>query len=277
MYLNLAGVLDMGYKVDISAAFINHPTDERVLKYSFRAMTWRDSEMYTDVSEADTPEDAFAALVASRKAPTPKPFINQYKDKEVVQIIEPDDPEWSLSIYSPNMREYRDIVTHRTHPKAITGELQLVKSKAGDCKELYFEGRNDLLKMQPRDLITLSYNEKALFYGPVVRHRHHEDPTPSRIRILGPRNNLEGNLLDWNKPLQGRLSVQDFISEVFKQTFKGPVSHNPDKIQVHNRFVELDQQILLPVSNILDQLVLKLPDGRWGVDAEGELFLYSHG
>ncbi len=84
-------------------------------------------------------------------------------------------------------------------------------------------------------------------------------------------------MLDLNKIIQGRLSVQTFISEISKQAsaFKGPVTYNLEKIQAHNRLVEFDQQSLLPVSAILDQLVLKLPNGRWGVDAEGELFLYS--
>jgi hypothetical protein len=279
MYLNLAGHLDMGYKVEISTAFIDHPTDESVLKYGFRAMTWRDDEMYKNVSEADTPEGAFAGMVASLKTPARKPFINQYEDKEVVQTIELDDPEWSLSLYSPNMRmdDPPESITYKTHPKAITGKFQVVKSKAGDCKKLCFEGRNNLLNIGILSLVTLWYADKALFYGPVVQHPHPSNERPGKIEVLGPRHKLETSMLDLNKIIQGRLSVQTFISEISKQAsaFKGPVTYNLEKIQAHNRLVEFDQQSLLPVSAILDQLVLKLPNGRWGVDAEGELFLYS--
>lgn len=275
--MSLAGHLNMNYKVEISAAFINHPTDQNVLKYGSRAVVWRHDDMYNELGEAEKPEDAFATLIASLKTPTPKPFINQYEDREVRKTIQPNDPEWSLSIYSPNMRmtDLPDNLTHATHPKAVTGEFQVVKSKSGDCKVLYFEGRNDLLKIQPRNLITLWHRGEALFYGPAVWHPDHSNSTPGAIKVVGPRENLNGYLV--NEPIRGRLSIQDFLKEIFRQIFKGPVTFNPDKIHVPDLVLELSQHGygFPPVSAILDQLVLKLPGGRWGVDAEGELFVYA--
>ena len=266
----------MGYKVEVSSAFINHPTDENVLKYGTQAVLWREDDAYNRVSESEKAEEAFAALVESLRIPNRQPFISRYTDEEVRQVIKPDDPKWSLSIYSPNMRmdDFPDRITYKTHPKAIVGEFQFIKSKSGDCKVLHFEGRNDFLKIQPLDLITLWYGGKAIFYGPAVEHYDYRNPSPSRIKISGPRENLDGYLI--NEPIQGRLSIQGFVKKIFEQFIKGPVTYNPNKVQVPDLFLELDHlPVGLPVSSIFDQLVLKLPDGRWGVDAEGELFLHS--
>jgi hypothetical protein len=276
MYLDLSGYLDMGYKVEVNAAFISDPNNEDVLRYGTRATLWRVDDLYKRISEAEKPEDAFNALITGLRNPVRQPFINRYEDGEIVRTIEPSDPNWSLSVYSPNMRDedLPDSFTYRTHPNAISGEFQLIKSKSGDCKVLYFEGRNDILEIQPRALVTLVYDDEAVFYGPAVFHPSSRNSTPGSIKVLGSRENLDGYLI--NKPLQGRFSIQEFIEEITGQMFKGPVSYNAAKIRVPALFVELDHQVIgLPMSTLLDELVLKLPNGRWGVDADGELFLHT--
>lgn len=188
---------------------------------------------------------------------------------------------WELRLHD-TLGTFIKSVTSSTTPLQVIGGFDALVAPSGDCQELTFGGRNDLLHIPSRGIVQYLQNGIPIFWGPTILSPALDspgagpaDPEPDNLErfvVAGGaqlvRDSLVGPLL-----IEEELDVAQVAYRFCLQYAHPALIVNQANFPKTNNTSNLYGYPYAQLDYVLEQLAKSVPGCVWGVNAQGAVFM----
>ena len=287
MLFSIESILNFGGTLVCEAGLIDNPRGDSDLTLGYRYALHShpsESQRYRAVGEGLTIKDAYNDFRNRYDTKSvqrmPRISLNTTQDKHRRSIYPKEEGNWTLSIYTPNMNDYKGMLVGNkfdSTTQGIDSDFSVVTSESGNSISMKFWGRNNILGIKILDIVQLSVDSEPVFYGNAVLLPDYSSVSESLFEFEGVGAKFDGTVLDSDIYLQN-VDAIEYIKKIAEHNFPQRIGYNKSKISGNG--VTLDAFPSKWKTSELDwvfqNFAIKLPNASYGVDAEGEFFFRYH-